>query len=280
MMHAIQCCVPDATLLPQGIEKLYLAEPGVQHDEYVLLDAKERSQDGDSYVYDLDVRNPDGTLVERWEGLKLRAVRKRDGAGPWVPSMLGSYVERACERLLGGTRSVVLEPDPVGRPAEGIAERRAQTALAAGRALDKPIEIRYRPDGKPECDDLNVTASHTSELTLVVAGAEQVACDIETAIERTEEDWAGLLGEELLALGRLLAADTGEPISVANTRVWSALECVRKTGSMTQALTVRQVDADGWALLASGTARIATWSTTVNDRTDPIVFAVLHTEGN
>ncbi|NBH09939.1 SDR family oxidoreductase, partial [Amycolatopsis sp. SID8362] len=132
MMHAIQCCVPDATLLPQGIEKLYLAEPGVQHDEYVLLDAKERFQDGDSYVYDLDVRNPDGTLVERWEGLKLRAVRKRDGAGPWVPSMLGSYVERACERLLGGTRSVVLEPDPAGRPAEGIAERRAQTALAAG----------------------------------------------------------------------------------------------------------------------------------------------------
>ena len=49
---------------------------------------------------------------------------------------------------------------------------------------------------------------------------------------------------------------------------------------MTQALTVRQVDADGWALLASGNARIATWSTTVNDRTDPIVFAVLHAEGN
>ncbi|MEV6446284.1 type I polyketide synthase [Amycolatopsis sp. NPDC051716] len=280
MMHAIQCCVPDATLLPQGIEKLYLAEPGRQHDEFVLLDAKERSQDGDSYVYDLDVRNPDGTLVERWEGLQLRAVRKRDGAGPWVPSMLGSHVERACERLLGGTRSVVLEPDPAGQPAEGVAERRAQTALAAGRAVDHPVEVRYRPDGKPECDEGNVTASHTSQLTLVVAGADQVACDIETAVERTEEDWAGLLGEELIALGRLLAADTGEPISVANTRVWSAVECVRKTGSMTQALTVRHVDADGWALLACGNALIATWSTTVNDRTDPIVFAVLHAEGN
>ncbi|MFJ7219516.1 SDR family NAD(P)-dependent oxidoreductase [Amycolatopsis sp. NPDC098790] len=282
MMHAIQCCVPDATLLPQGIEKLYLAEPGVQHEEYVLLDARERSQDGDSYVYDLDVRNPDGTLVERWEGLKLRAVRKRDGAGPWVPSMLGSYVERACERLLGGTgtRSVVLEPDPAGRPAEGIAERRAQTALAAGRALDGPVDIRYRPDGKPECDGVSVTASHTSQLTLVVAGADRLACDIETAVERTDEDWAGLLGEELLAVGQLLAADAGEPVTVANTRVWSALECVRKTGEMTQALTVRQVDADGWALLACGDARIATWSTTVNDRPDPVVFAVLHAEGN
>jgi enediyne polyketide synthase len=280
MMHAIQCCVPDATLLPQGIEKLHLAEPGAQHDEYVLLDARERSQDDDSYVYDLDVRNPDGTLVERWEGLTLRAVRKRDGAGPWVPSMLGSYVERACERLLGGTRSVVVEPDPVGSPAEGIAERRAQTALAASRSVDRPVEIRYRPDGKPESDGIEVTASHTAQLTLAVTGTGQLTCDIESAIERTEEDWAGLLGEELLAVGRLLAADTGEPVTVANTRVWSALECVRKTGSMTQALTVRRVESDGWALLACGGALIATWSTTVNDRPDPVVFAVLQAEGN
>jgi enediyne polyketide synthase len=280
MMHAIQCCVPDATLLPQGVEKLFLAEPGSQHEDYVLLDARERSQDGDSYVYDLDVRNPDGALVERWEGLKLRAVRKRDGAGPWVPSMLGSYVERATERLLGGSRSVVVEPDPADRPAEGIAERRSQTALAAGRALDRVVEIRYRPDGKPELDGAEVTASHTAQLTLVVAGTGQIACDIETAVERTDEDWAGLLGDELLAVGRLLATDAGEPVSVANTRVWSALECIRKTGEMTQALTVRQVDADGWALLACGDARIATWSTTVNDRPEPIVFAVLQAEGN
>ncbi|WP_410623574.1 SDR family NAD(P)-dependent oxidoreductase [Amycolatopsis sp. cmx-8-4] len=280
MMHAIQCCIPDATLLPQSIEKLYLAAPGEQHDEYVLLDARERSQDGDSYVYDLDVRNPDGTLVERWEGLMLRAVRKRDGAGPWVPSMLGAYLERACERLLGGQRAVVLEPDPADRVCEGIAERRVQTALAASRSLDRPVEVRYRPDGKPEIDGFEVTASHTAQLTLAVTGSGQLTCDIESAIERTDEDWTGLLGEELVAVGRLLAADTGEPVTVANTRVWSALECVRKTGGMTQALTVRRVEADGWALLACGDALIATWSTTVDDRPAPVVFAVLHAEGN
>ncbi|HXV92111.1 MAG TPA: SDR family oxidoreductase, partial [Pseudonocardia sp.] len=28
MMHALQCCVPDATLLPQSIERLHLAQPG------------------------------------------------------------------------------------------------------------------------------------------------------------------------------------------------------------------------------------------------------------
>ncbi len=278
MMHAIQCCVPDATLLPQGIERLYLAEPGEQDPEYVLLDARERSQDGDSYVYDLDVRNPDGTLVERWEGLKLRAVRKRDGEGPWVPSMLGSYLERSVERLLGSSRAIVVEPDPVGVSVETTPERRAQTALAAGRAVDAPLEIRYRPDGKPEADGVEVSASHSADLTLAIAGSGQVACDVETAIERTPEDWAGLLGEDLLAVGELLAADAREPLSVAHTRVWSALECVRKTGDMTQALTVHRVDPDGWAVLSHGSARIATWVTTVNDRTDPVVFAVLQGE--
>ncbi|MFD5245135.1 SDR family NAD(P)-dependent oxidoreductase [Amycolatopsis sp. NPDC058340] len=278
MMHAIQCCVPDATLLPQGIERLYLAEPGEQHPEYVLLDARERSQDGDSYVYDLDVRNPDGKLVERWEGLKLRAVRKRDGEGPWVPSMLGSYLERSVERLLGSSRAIVVEPDPVGVSVESTPERRAQTALAAGRAVDAPLEIRYRPDGKPEADGVEVSASHSAELTLAIAGSGRIACDVETAIERTPEDWAGLLGEDLLAVGELLAADAREPLSVAHTRVWSALECVRKTGDMSQALTVHRVDPDGWAVLSHGAARIATWVTTVNDRTDPVVFAVLQGE--
>ncbi|MDQ3785694.1 MAG: SDR family NAD(P)-dependent oxidoreductase, partial [Actinomycetota bacterium] len=94
VMHALQCCVPDATLLPQGVDRLYLAEPADQHVEYVVLDARERSQDGDSYVYDIDVLEPGGRVVERWEGLTLRAVRQKDSSGPWVSAMLSGYLER------------------------------------------------------------------------------------------------------------------------------------------------------------------------------------------
>ena len=280
MMHAIQCCIPDATLLPQGIDKLYLAQPSDQDTDYVVLDARERAQDGDSYVYDVDVRDPAGHLVERWEGLSLRAVRKRDGAGPWVPTMLGSYLERSLERVLGGTRAVVVEPDPVDEPVGTTSQRRARTALAASRAVYRPLPVRYRPDGKPEADGVEVSSSHSAELTLVVAGGGVLACDIETVAERSEEDWAGLLGPDLLAVAGLLAQDTGDSPAVACTRVWSALECVRKTGDMTDSITVRKVGKDGWALLANGKDRIATWSTTINDRPDPVVFAVLHREEN
>ncbi|HYN95928.1 MAG TPA: type I polyketide synthase [Pilimelia sp.] len=275
MMHAIQCCVPDATLLPQRVDRLHLAQRVTDDAEYLVLDARERAQDGDSYTYDLDVRDPSGILVERWEGLTLRAVRKRNGAGPWVPTMLGPYLERALERQLGGSRAVVVEPDPADAPPADTAVRRERTRLAASRALDTPVQLTYRPDGKPELAGAEVSASHTTGLTLVVVGSGTLTCDVESVVDRTEEDWAGLLGADLLAVRDLLAAETAEPAAVAGARVWTALESVRKTGGMTQALAVDRVSDDGWVLLSAGDARIATWATTIKGRSMPVVFAVL-----
>ncbi|WP_267887191.1 polyketide synthase dehydratase domain-containing protein [Thermobifida halotolerans] len=274
-MHALQACVPDATLLPQGIERLHLAARADQDVEYVVLDARERGQDGDSYVYDIDVRDGTGTLVERWEGLTLRAVRRRDGAGPWTPVLLGSHLERSLERVLGGSRAVVVEPDP--EPAAG-AERRERTELALGRALGRPVRLRHRPDGKPEVEGACVSASHGAGLTLAVAGATPLGCDVEPAVDRAEQDWEALLGPGALAVRDLLVAEAGDSPAVAGTRVWSAVECLRKTGVTVRALTVDRVHPDGWAVLAAGGARIATWVTTVNDRPEPIVFAVLAEE--
>jgi enediyne polyketide synthase len=195
-------------------------------------------------------------------------VRKRGGEGPWVPSLLGSYLERSAERVLGGTRTVVVEPDPAGGT-----DHQAQTWLAAGRALGRAIPARYRPDGRPEIDGANVTASHGAGLTLVVASAASVACDVEIVAERTDEDWSGLLGG--LALRDLVAAETRESGQTAATRVWCALECLRKAAVTTQALTLDRVDEEGWVLLSDGDVSIATWVTTLNDVADPVVFAIL-----
>lgn len=272
VMHALQCCVPDATLLPQGVDRLYLADPADQQVEYVVLDARERSQDGDSYVYDVDVLEPSGRLVERWEGLKLRAVRQKDSSGPWVSAMLSGYLERALERVLGGDRAVVVEPDPrTGEPAD----RRTQTRLAASRALGRRVAVRYRPDGKPEVDGASISASHGAGVSLVVTGSGPLGCDVETVARRDEEDWAGLLGRDLLRVRDLVVAESGEDAHAAGTRLWSALECLRKTGTTTRDLTVDRISPDGWVVLSTGDVRIATWVTTLNDLPEPVVFAVL-----
>lgn len=278
VMHSIQCCVPDATLLPQGIERLYLADPADQESSYLVMDARERYQHGDTYCYDVTVYDPSGRVVERWDGLTLRAVRKTDGSGPWVPSLLGPHVERALENILGGSRTVVVEPDPITGEDGAGADRRSQTELAVSRALDRPVRVRHRPDGKPEVDGAAMSASHTAGLTMVVVGSGRLGCDIETVVERSAEDWAGLLGKAQLGVRDLLMTESGDSAAVAGTRVWSALECLRKTGATTQALTVDRVDHGGWVVLSAGDATIATWVTTVHDRPDPVVIAVLSGE--
>jgi enediyne polyketide synthase len=275
MMHALQCCVPDATLLPVGVRRLYLAAPADQEAEYMVLDACERAQDGDTYTYDVEVRDPAGATVERWEGLVLRAVRRRDGRGPWVAPLLGSYLERSLEQVLGAHPAVVVEPDPVPVGETSTHDRRGQTQLAASRALGRLAPLRYRSDGRPETDGATVSASHGAGLTMLVAGTGRIGCDVESVVARSGADWADLLGAEQLAVRDLLVREAGDTDAVAGTRVWSALECLRKVGATAQALVLDRVRPDGWAVLSAGHATVATWVTTLNDRPDPVVFAVL-----
>jgi enediyne polyketide synthase len=119
VMHALQVCVPHGTLLPESVDRIVCAPPrdGADH---LLLNAEERAQEGDSHIYDVEVRDPSGAPVERWEGLRLRVVRATGGAGPWIPPLLGPYLERRLEHVLGGSRTVV---EPSGRTATGRANR-------------------------------------------------------------------------------------------------------------------------------------------------------------
>ncbi|MFH8345501.1 SDR family NAD(P)-dependent oxidoreductase [Streptomyces sp. NPDC018045] len=263
LMHSLQACVPDATLLPVGVERLHLADPAaVRAAGTAVLHAAERSRDGDTYVYDLDVRAADGAPLERWEGLVLKAVRRTNGSGPWLPALLGPYLERRTETLLPAPLRVAVRPDGDGAEG-GTAERRARTARALGQALGRPVLLRHRPDGQPEVDGgPAVSASHGAGVTLAVAagpGARAVGCDVQAVEERAAGEWSGLLGDSGWALARLLAAERGEELSVAATRVWGAVECLRKNGHARVELVADGAPAaDGWAVLRAGDARIAT----------------------
>jgi enediyne polyketide synthase len=277
-MHAIQCCVPNATLLPAGIVRLQPAGPG-EGAARVILRARERHRDGDTYTYDLDVRDPAGRIIERWEGLRLQAVRKLDGSGPWVPALLGPYLERQLADLLLAAPHCVVEPDKAGRAAGRSALRR-QTTAAVSRMLGRPVVVRYRADGKPEVDvGVSTSVSHTAGLTLAVAGEGPVGCDAEVVMDRSAEDWLALLGAEPFALAGLVAQERGEDLAVAATRVWGAIECLRKVGhALAGPIKLTESRPDGWVLLGAGGAQIATFPTRLRDGTDPVVFTIL-TEG-
>ncbi|HEX6468234.1 MAG TPA: type I polyketide synthase [Streptosporangiaceae bacterium] len=283
LMHGNQVCVPDATLLPAGIDLVRPAGPIAPDGGPLRCSAVERSQDGDTYVYDIAVRDAAGRPVERWEGLRLRAVRRKDGRGPWAAALLGPYLERTAEALIGAHAAVAVEP--AGGGAHG-ARRRIRTALAVSRVLGRRAGIRYRPDGRPEVDGpWTISAAHGAGVTLAVAarragsgtGDGTVACDVEPVTERTGADWTDLLGPHA-PLARLVAAETDEGADAAATRVWAAVECLRKAGSSSDApLTLTSAGRGPWAVLSSGDRHVATLATTLRDGASggQVVFAVL-----
>ena len=281
-MHGIQCCVPNATLLPAGVERLYPADPAdpAGRPDQVVLCATERHRVGDTYTYDLDVRAPDGKIVERWEGLRLQAVRKTDGRGPWVPALLGPFLERQLSELLPLGPRCAVEPDPAGCTGS-VAARRRQTELAVSRMLERPALVLHRGDGKPELaeDGISVSSSHGAGVTLAVAASEKVGCDAEAVCDRPVGDWQALLGAEQFALAELIQRERNEALSIAATRVWGAVECLRKTGrALVGPVSLAGGGPAGWVLLDSGQAKIATFAARLRDRPDPVVFTIL-TEG-
>jgi enediyne polyketide synthase len=134
---------------------------------------------------------------------------------------------------------------------------------------------------------------------MCVAGRGAVGCDVEPVVARPETVWRDLLGGhtelahqvaigggeantgggEAKTRGGEAATDSGEGMDTAATRVWAAVECLRKSGCSAGApLALLPSPRAGWVLFASGERRVATLVTAVRDVPEPVVFAML-TEG-
>jgi enediyne polyketide synthase len=250
-IHGIQACIPHATLLPTGVDRVI--SRGLDGDVPLLLAARERSRSGNDFVYDLELRTVDGRLQERWEGLRLRAVDRISLAGPWTAALLAPYVERRLEEMLPGSHlRVSLE--------------RAGNGLGA-----------HRPDGKPEAaDGLPISRSHAGDLVLTVAADGRVGCDLERVADWTEEVWQGLLGSERCQLAELIVRERGEAYATAASRVWTASESLIKAGVPQGApLVLESGGDDGWLLLRSGELRIGTYVGPLRELAGPAALAVL-----
>jgi enediyne polyketide synthase len=194
-----------------------------------------------------------------------------------VPPLLGPYLTRSLEDLLGGpSLAVVVEPDGTDRTGGTPAGRRERTEIALSRAVGRRVQVHHRPDGRPEVvAGAEVSVSHGAGVTFAVAGPIDVACDVETVVPRTVEDWAGLLWPALHDLRPLLAEESGEDGDTIATRLWTVVECVRKAGAVRRPVTVEPGGRDGWVVFGLGDQQLATFATTLRGQDAPAVFGVL-----
>ena len=246
-IHGIQACIPHATLLPVGVERV--VSRGLASDVPLLLAARERSRQGDEFVYDLELVTAGGELRERWEGLRLRAVDRIAPPEAWTAALLAPYVERRLQELLPGTD------------------------LRVSLGVDGGAGLHHRPDGAPEG---SLSRSHAGDLVLAVSGGGRLGCDLEPVAERPEEVWRGLLGPERSRLAELIARERGETFGTAATRVWAAAESLVKAGVPPGApLTLEAGGDGGWLLLRSGELRIGTLVAPVRELAGPAALAIL-----
>jgi enediyne polyketide synthase len=251
-IHAIQACIPQATLLPTGVERIVTSR--LTDSSPLFVHARERDCTPDTFIYDVDITDANGNVVEQWQSLALRRIRDVDISGLAAP-LLGPYLERRIAELIPGWNAAVLvEPENHDR--------------------GEPTGTR-RPDGRPDVaqEGWHVSASHCGGLRIEVAGPTQVSCDAEEVAVRPRELWRSMLGVDGFALAELIAAPSFDS---AATRVWTARECLTKVGAPPGSpLTLARCSASGAVLLASGSRRIATFEVSA----EPVlIFAFLACE--
>jgi enediyne polyketide synthase len=267
-IHAIQPCIPHATILPTGIERVSIFAARPEGAKFVR--ARERSHAGSDFIYDLEVFAAGGELLETWDGLQLRAVESKTLAEPLPEELLAPCIERRISEYMPQRNIRVA----VAR--NGDLPRQAASTAAMKATFDAPAAITRRADGKPVCDNGRfVSAAHAGEWVLAVSDDRPTGCDIESITPRDEALWRSLLGESRFQLARFIASEAGEDLNTAATRVWSALESVRKAGLPHDApLIFDAIKGHDWILLRAGAMIVATIRITVANAPNPLIIAV------
>jgi enediyne polyketide synthase len=267
-LHAIQACIPHRRILPTGIARVTILrnETGAR-----FVRAKERSRDGNNFIFDVEITGARGEVIERWGGLRLRAVEVLATREAWPAALLAPYLERRLEELAdaGAPVKVALE--------RGLREERPTGSDAViQQALGKAARIWRRPDGKPVCDGgETISAAHALDFTLAVASAGGAACDLEEVAARTDAVWRDLLGGEKFQLAARMTREHAENLDAAATRLWTAVECLKKIGQpATAPLVLESRTDDGWTLLRSGAISIFTCVAMVAGNQLPLAVAV------
>jgi acyl-CoA thioesterase FadM len=98
------------------------------------------------------------------------------------------------------------------------------------------VDVRWLESGRPvvegEVGDVGISLSHDNGTALAVAGAGPQGCDLAPVESRPRERWVALVGERHAALLDRLAA--GDGLDRAGTRLWAAIEAVRKATAIAE----------------------------------------------
>jgi enediyne polyketide synthase len=235
-IHALQACVPQMVVLPVAIRSIDLFAPITGA---VVVRARETARAAEEFTWDLDIATAAGEVLERWSGLRLRAVARRMSLDGLAPALWGPYLER---EIGAGALRVVATP---------------HDGADALRDVCGTVPLR-RADGRPiRRDDGYVSASHGGGVTLAVADDDPVGCDLQIA---DGHPWRDILAAGDAALADLCVRSADDPFPLAAARVWAARESIKKAGvDVLASLTLGTCSAQRHVSFGAGATTIDTF---------------------
>lgn len=85
-IHAIQACIPQATIIPTAVDQIILHKKAKTGPQFVY--ARERIHEGDTFIYDMQRLDAQGNVLETWEGLRLHRVGQHNAHLSWPETLL------------------------------------------------------------------------------------------------------------------------------------------------------------------------------------------------
>jgi len=247
LLQSVQIILPNLVALPVGIEKWELYRRGQAPGTYtVAVDIRERTEE--SIVSDVIVSGPDGFVVERIHGYRVKIIEVIEDA-PTLDDLIQpdrwdeEHINRLAVELSAkaDTAPVTLSLRHIpGLPGMTREERHSierdlfrkglKAILSTPTELPEDITVDWTEQGKPYLPGnfgMAVSCSHDSNLLLCSVGTEPQGCDIETVEHRDQDEWRVMLGKDRQQLLDRLCKD-GDSFDMAATRLWCAVESLRK----------------------------------------------------
>ena len=248
-IHALQACIPHQRVLPVGVDRIVISQTAPQPP--ITLSAVERVRERNNFVYDLELKSADGRICETWEGLRLRSVESLPVPDNWPIPLLGPFIERRLHEWMPGCGVTAAITRSDGENGRGEATIR--------HLLLDEISVLRRADGKPDLPFVEISASHAEDVTMAISGPSPVGCDLEFLRSRSPVLWKDLLGPNFFSLAVRLAKEAGEDQDAAASRVWTALESLKKAGASRDIpLILTCIDKGGWVRLSGGPWNVTT----------------------
>ncbi len=251
VMHAIQVCVPDRTLLPIRIGRVVFYS--LLPVDVIIINATEKGFSGDDYIYDIQVASEEGIILQEWTSVVFKGIQIKGQKELPLP-LIGIALQRKVDQLT---------------------KREKKFTISFNRQF-KNDRIIKRTDGKPLPSDNTLTKTHSGNNSLLIEADFDISCDMEVVLQKPLSVWKTLLGRDKIELIKKIQSEIDEDFSSIATRIWCATECIRKIGLQTDSpIMFSKTDTNNTIYLESGEHKIITFKCLVKKERLPYVFTVL-----